>query len=237
NGRALGSLRLAVASALIVVVLVAPASALVEAGRPEPGTAGFLPASSPSGLSATVTWNGKDVASASTIPSALSTGFTSTIDVHYTWSSSAVGPLRVSSYTIGTARLQMFYFGFPLGTRDVVDTNPVPATNGSFDMAWDPGVLQWVLAGSYAMTASLIAPNGTTEWSESFFIHVTATAGIGAALPIILIVIGLWELYSLARSGREAAPRPPKAKGPSPPVSTSADSSTTSKGTSPGDSD
>jgi len=151
------------------------------------------------GVNAVVTWNGMNVASAPAVSSAISTDFSSTIDVHYTWTSSG------SPYTISDARLQIFYFGFALGTRDILESNPVAATNGSFDMPWDPGVLQWILAGTYALTASLLSPNGTTQWSEQFYLHVTAPAAIGAALPIILLLIGLYEAYSLARSGRQAA--------------------------------
>jgi hypothetical protein len=191
--------------ALLVVAGLGSSGALAQAPPSQPAMV-VSTANSP-GMSAVVTWNGADVSSASGISSAISTDFSSTIDVHYTWASS--GP----QYTISDARLQMFYFGFALGTRDILDSNPVAATNGTFDMPWDPGVLQWLLIGSYALTASLLSPNGTVQWSEQFFLHITAPAAIGAVIPILLILIGIYEAYSLARSGRQAAIRPTSSKG------------------------
>ena len=133
-----------------------------------------------------------------------------------------IGP-KVNAYNISDARLQMFYFGFPLATRDVVDSNPQLANNGSFDMSWDPGVLQWVLAGIYGVTTSLLAPNGSTMWSDAFFVHVTAPGGVGAILPILLLLIGAYELFELARASGGQSASPPKQ--PTAPASASGDAS------------
>jgi hypothetical protein len=201
--------------ALFVVAGIGSSGALAQV-PPRSGPVDFVTTENSAGLSAVVTWNGVDVSTASGISSAISTDFSSTIDVHYAWSSS--GP----QYTISDARLQMYYFGFALGTRDIIDSNPMAGTTGNFDMPWDPGVLQWLIIGSYSITASLLSPNGTTEWSEQFFVHVTAPAAIGAAIPILLILIGVYEAYSLARSGRQAAIGAPttKSKDPGAPTAT-----------------
>ncbi len=193
----------------------------ISSGSPR-GVALTIPGPS-SGFQATVTWNGADVSSASAMSAAISTSFGSTINLHYAWSytTGGIGP-KVNAYNISDARLQMFYFGFPLATRDVVDSNPQLANNGSFDMSWDPGVLQWVLAGIYGVTTSLLAPNGSTMWSDAFFVHVTAPGGVGAILPIILLLIGAYELFELARSGRQSASPP---KQPTAPASASGDAS------------
>jgi hypothetical protein len=198
---------------LLVLFVVAGLGSSGAFAQPAAGAqpSSTVMAASTGGVAAVVTWNGQNIVSAPAISSAISTDFSSTIDVHYNWSSTG------TSYTISDARLQIFYFGFALGTRDIIDSNPVAATNGSFDMPWDPGVLQWLIIGTYALTASLLAPNGTTMWSEQFYLHVSAPAAIGAAIPIILILIGIWEVYSLARSGRQAAiTSPAKRKGDGP---------------------
>lgn len=169
------------------------------------------------GVAGAVTWNGASVASSSSISSALTTNFGSSINLVYTWrSASGAG----APFNISDARLQMFYFGFALATRDVINSNPRADLGGTFNMSWDPGVLQWVLAGTYGVTASLLAPNGTTMWSEAFFVRVTAPGGVGAVLPILLILIALYEVYSLARSGRQAVfgkPAPASSPPASPP--------------------
>jgi hypothetical protein len=217
-GRVLGGL-------VLVTLLVLLVAAPLLAGRAgatvgSHGSAGAVVVPATSGVQASVTWNGVSVDSADSISSAISTNFASTIDLHYSWSSvTVVGILGGPLYNISDARLQMFYFGYALATRDVLDASPSAATSGSFDMEWDPGVLQWLLAGTYGITVSLLAPNGTTVWSEPFFIHVNAPGGVGAIIPILLIVIGIYEIYELARSGRQAAidhETPPPA-GPSKP--------------------
>jgi len=200
---------------------------ILTPGEPRP----LATAASP-GLTASVTWNGDDIATAATMSSALSTNFGSIVDLRYDWSSAGPGTGAGTLYNISDARLQMFYFGFALATRDVLDSNPVAASNGTFDMTWYPGVLQWLMAGTFGLTASLLAPNGTTEWSQNFFVHVTAPASVGAVVPILLIIIGIYEFYALAISGRQAAMSAPRA-GPSSASTTSKPPSTPPAGADP----
>jgi hypothetical protein len=168
------------------------------------GTVGTPRASSPdlqissepaaSSFSATVTWNGVNVNTAGSAASALSVDFSNSANVLFNWTTptGAVNP--------NDARLQMIYFGFALATRDVVNSG-----NGGSRavLNWTPGALVYVLEGVYEITASLVAPDGSTVWSENFFVHSTAPFSIGAVLPIVLIVIIIWELYSVATSGRQ----------------------------------
>lgn len=171
------------------------------------------------GIGATVKWDGTSIASATSASAALITSFTHTIDVNYAWVAldGITGP---NLYNISTARLQFFYFGAALDTRDVIDSSAVAATNGSFDMQWQPGVFQYLFEGTFGLTASLIAPNGTTMWSQAFYIHSQAPASILAVLPIVLVLIAIYEAYGLAVSGRQAAITPAKPAGgaaPKPP--------------------
>jgi len=220
----------ALAIGIGILFLILPMAPLSDSSG-----AGVRPSADPPGaITATVTWNGVDVSSASSNSAALSTNFGSTIDVHYTWSSKGgLGASAPPLYNISTARLQMFYLGFALDTRDVVDSNPLAASNGSFDMSWDPGFLRYVVEGAFGLTASLIAPNGSTMWSENFFIHANAPFSVLALLPILLLVIAAYEVYLLLVSGRQnlAGPTaasvgtPPK-NPPAPPTSAPAPGST-----------
>jgi len=217
---------------LLLLMVVAPVGAM-SGPSAAPKGASVVPAAGSSGINANVTWNGMNIGSAGTISSGIMTNFGSAINLVYTWSAtSGIGPRSGPTYNISTARLQMFYFGFPIGTRDVINSNPIADRYGQFNMSWDPGVLQWILTGDYKITASLIAPNGTSEWSQDFFIHVTAPAAIGAAMPILLILVGIWEVYSLARSGRQAAiSAPPAGKGKEPAAAASGTAASTDTST------
>jgi hypothetical protein len=159
-----------------------------------------------------VTWNGADVDQAKAPSSALSTGLTNTIHLVYTWLAPSSSPSK--TYTVSDARLQMLYFGQALSTRDVVESNPPAATNGTIDMDWaPPNVLHYLLAGSYELTASLLAPNGTTMWTENFYVDSSAPFTIGALIPLILLAVAAYEVYGLLVSGRHdrpKAPTPPK---------------------------
>jgi hypothetical protein len=187
-----------------VALLLAPTpiaarsdSVTPAAGPPAPGSVG-----------ASVTWNNVDVSSHASRGSAVGTTFGGLVDVKFTWKSVGAIPSRLTAFNISTARLQLIYFGLPLTTRDEVNSSPIADTGGTFDMQWDPGILRYLAEGSFAMMASLIAPNGTTLWSEQFFIHATAPFAVLAILPLLLILIVVWELYSLATVGRASAPSP-----------------------------
>jgi hypothetical protein len=193
------------AVATLVIVLFMLPTATVAASPSRVATA--QPASDPS-IAATVTWNGANILNYSSATSAARIGFNGVVDVHYEWHT-PVGSAGV--YTINDARLQIFYFGFALATRDVLDSSALPGTSGTFDMNWSTGSLQYILEGSYKLIASLLAPNGTTMWSQTFWAYVEAPFYVGAVLPIVLVLIVLWEVYNLATVGRQAGlgKRPP----------------------------
>jgi hypothetical protein len=212
-GRGARLVPLASLAALVVVLFVLPGATLGAVQTPSatanPSTSGPI--------AATVTWNGANVLNYTSPTSAVHIGFNGVVNVHYSWSSNlGTGAL----VTINDARLQIFYFGFALATRDVVDSAAVPATSGQFTMNWSTGALQYILEGSYRLVASLLAPNGTTMWSQTFWSFVAAPFYIGALLPIVLILIVVWEIYNLATVGRQAA------LGKRPPSTPSGDSST-----------
>lgn len=147
-----------------------------------------------------VTWNGVDVSTAGSLSSALSIDLTQGASLSYNWSTGVTNPVDISD-----ARLQMFYLGFAVSTRDQVLTNPVASSAGHIPLSWTPISVSYLLEGVYRLTASFIAPNGTTMWSENFYVRGTAPLGIVAVLPIVLLLVIVYEVYGLATSGRHAA--------------------------------
>ena len=191
--------RFGLAAALAAIVAAALLVSVPASARAQP-TALVAPAQTSGGVTYTVTWNTVDVSSASTSSSALSIDLTASASLVYYWNVS----LGATPPTISDARLQMFYLGFAVATRDQVLTSPAPGS-GSIPLSWTPISVSYLLEGLYRLTASFIAPNGTTMYSENFWVRGTATYGLLAVLPIVLLIIVIYEVYGLARSGRYAA--------------------------------
>jgi hypothetical protein len=112
----------------------------------------------------------------------------------------------------------MYYLGFAVSTRDQILTSPSPGS-GHIPLSWTPLSVAYLIEGVYRLTASFVAPTGTTRWSENFWVRGTAPYGVLAILPIVLIILIVYEIYGLARSGRYAAigAKPAAAPPPSPP--------------------
>ncbi|HKN05986.1 MAG TPA: hypothetical protein VJ021_00065, partial [Thermoplasmata archaeon] len=185
------SLAIAVlAFALVGLLLNIPASTSASSA---PRSATVQPAA---GVTGDVTWNGVDISTLGTISSALAIDFSQSANLYYNWS-------NVPAPGINDARLQMFYFGFAVATRDV--SLSVALVTGHVPLNWTPLSIGYVLEGVYRLTASVIAPNGTTMWSQDFYVRGNAPLGVLAVIPIVLLLIAVYEIYGLVRSGRYAA--------------------------------
>ena len=193
-------------SAVVVLLLVNfPVPARASSG------ATVVPAGTSGGVTYTVTWNGVDASSASSASSALSIDLSQAANLVYYYNVTQTG----ASVTISDARLQMYYLGFAVSTRDQILTNPV-AGSGHIPLGWTPVSVAYLLEGVYRLTASFLAPNGTTMWSENFYVRGTAPLGFVALLPIVLLIIVVYEAYELFRSGRHAVLGRKGAGGPPP---------------------
>lgn len=147
-----------------------------------------------------VTWNGVDVNTAGSASSAMTIDLTQSANLLYSWNTGSAAKVNIDD-----ARVQMFYFGYAVATRDEGVTNSVAQSNGSIPLSWTPLTVSYLLEGLYKLTASFIATNGTTMFSESFYVRDNAPYGILAILPIVLLLIMVYEVYELARSGRYAS--------------------------------
>jgi len=182
-----------------VVLALATVALLVSVPVPSKATAPVLARPALGSGTFTVTWNGVDVSSSSSSSSALSIDLTQSASLLFSW---ANGPPGLD---INDARLQMYYLGFAVSTRDQILTSPTPSAQGSIPLDWTPVSVSYLLEGVYRLTASFIAVNGSTVWSENFYVRGTAPYGILAILPIVLLIIIVYEVYALVRSGRYAA--------------------------------
>jgi len=206
---------LVAALALLLAVPALPVSSAAAPARPASATVDTAV-----GLSAVVYWNGVDISTAGSASSAFSIGSNSQVNVRYFWNST----LRGVTFDLNDARLAMTYFGFALSTRDVPPIASGNFTNGSFFMNWNVGAIEYVLAGTFLLTATLFSASGANVWSENFYVHLVPPDAVLAIIPILLIIIVAWELYAVARSGRQAAlkkgpaaPPPSSAPGAAPP--------------------
>ncbi|MCI4323630.1 MAG: hypothetical protein L3K03_06395 [Thermoplasmata archaeon] len=201
--------------ALAVLISIAGVGAAVPThASTTPATGGFTPGVSPSFLGR-VTWNNVNPVNDTSPSDALPIHFSGNITIQYTWKSvSAVSGNQSPppTFTVYDARLQIFFFGFPLATRDVDVSGAVASTGGVINLSWDPTTYGYVLAGLYAITTSMLTPTGTTLWSQTFLVDASAPLLIGAALPAVLVIIVIAELYYVATAGREALHEPLKPK-------------------------
>jgi len=210
-----GAPRAGLATAVLVFATIAVLLNVPSPARAAPSIQPLTAAPTASSMPY-VTWNGVDISTASSASSALTIDLTQSANLVYNWSTT-------SGITINDARLQMFYFGFAVATRD--QTLTAAQSSGPIPLSWTPLSINYVLEGVYRLTASLIAPNGSTMWSENFYVRGNAPLGFVAALPIILVVIMVYEVYGLFRSGRYAA-LGRKSAGPPPASPPTADSPT-----------
>ena len=190
--------RIGVISVLALIVAIPAVALSTTASLASPRSAQPVPSSlTPDpAVDYFVTWDGINVATASSPSSAVSLGLNGVANVLFSWT----GGLTGGGPGINDARLQMRYLGFALATRDV--TNGAAASSGGIAMNWTAGSIQDLLVGLYGVTASLLTPNGTTIYSENFYVLLTAPYHIVAAAPLILLALGAYEFYAACCSGQ-----------------------------------
>lgn len=181
---------------LLLVPTVATAAATPLPSTSEP------PA--PVGYSAT--WNGANLSKANSAGSAFTVNTNEHVRVNFSFTVGA----RTANIT--TARLVVYYFGAEISANSVA-ANPL---TGSATMNWTLGTYTYLLQGIYRLSASLVYGNGSTAWSEDFYINAEAAYHIVSGVTIFLVVLALAEVYWIATVAR--GPRKVRPKGPRPPT-------------------
>jgi len=214
----------AVAIGTIGLLLVLPALGAAQTIESAPiGPRSALPTAV--GISnPAVTWNGKPIGDASTQAHAFSITTDQRVLVNFSFVVPPFGP------DVTTARIQALYFGAVISTDQVSTSTTAGVGKGL--MNWTLGTFTYLLAGVYVLSASLVDSNGSTVWSEHFYIDATAPYHIGSGLTIFLIVLGLVELYSILTVGRSVRRRP-KTGGKAPPEPWQQPASTAEPGAAP----
>ena len=216
------------ALSLSVLTLVAALFALpIGAAAPVTAVSHSAPAAAPGCAGGpNATWNGVNLSHASSVGSAFSvtTGQQSVVRFCY----STVAPQGPS---ITTARLVVYYFG------SEISANSVPASDGRAVMNWTLGTYTYLLQGVYRLTASLVAANGSTVWSEGFYIVAQAPYRIVSGMTVFLLVLGGVEIWSIVTSGgrssRKKRVAPPTPWTPTPAPSETPPPATPPPGSSP----
>jgi hypothetical protein len=213
--------RTAVAAALVVVLgsLAAPTVAgAAQSGRGAPTTPTSSAPSVAAVFAASATWDGTPVSSAGSPGSAfaLSKGQTALVDFTYT---EGLGG------ALSNATLSLTYLGVVLTTSSSA-THIVggPPITGAAQINWSFGPLYDALEGVFQLTASLLYPNGSTAWSESFYVFAKAPYLLESGAVVVLLILTIAELYwglaaiRDARRGRKpSAPASPPGGTPSTP--------------------
>ncbi|MCI4348899.1 MAG: hypothetical protein L3J93_01590 [Thermoplasmata archaeon] len=196
--------------ALLLVPGLAPATplgALAPAGSVSVGPAPVVQ------LHATVSWNGRNISDASGVRSAFALTYSSSAVLAFHWSA----PASAVPVPVSTARLELFFFGYGVGARDVSQAPSPTASNGTINLTWDgANALRWLAEGTYVATASILNAAGSTLWSENFYLRITAPYSVLALIPIVLLILGIFELAALLRSGYEPPAKPAAPARPSP---------------------
>ncbi len=199
-------------------LLLAPygTTLLEAAAAPAPAV---TPASS--ALTTTVLWNSVNVDTAPNAASAIAWTFDDVATVQFTWTGAAGGP------SVSQAFLVILFLGFPAYTKQEVEATALPSTGGTISMTYDLTSFKWYLQGLYQVHAYLADPNGTSLWSEYFYVRVAQPYDIVVA-TVGLLLLTIAELYMIATVGPRAADKIRKPQPPTTGSGTPASSGTSS---------
>lgn len=196
-------------SALILAVPLLTPRAAPESPAGRTAGARLPQVSLPSGLVAAATWNGKNVSSASSPGAAfsLAKGQTALVDFSYAGDHAA---------NITNATLEVTYLGVVIATSSS-STHVVggPPVTGAGQINWSFGNLYDALEGVFQLTASLDYANGTSAWSQSFYVFAKAPYLLESGAVIVFLALTIAELYWGVASVRDARRA---RKGPAPPA-------------------
>jgi hypothetical protein len=187
-----------------------------------------------SGVAASATWDNHNLSSANSPANAFSIdkGQTAVVDYSY---------VQISG-TVQNATLVVTYLGIVL-TTSKASTHVVggPPIAGAAQINWSFGPLVDALEGVFEFTASLQYANGSTAWSQSFYVFTKAPYLLESGAVIVLLILTVAELFwgissiREARRGRKpAAPSPPPPSAGTPPPSATPPPPAPGPGASPG---
>ena len=197
--------RIPLAAALALLLI------LVSLGRGSP-TVGLAPASaapldarSPAAddrVTATVTWNGVNVADASSASTAFSIRPGQSVEVQFRYAESS------GADPVANASLLLLYAGLTMSAESIV-TAPV-GLFGATALNWTFGSLIYITEGVYEVTAELLDANGTILYSGGFFVDAHAPYVVGSLIALMATLLGIVEVFFVRSVIRYRRPRRPR---------------------------
>ncbi len=195
RSRTFGYLTVAVTLALLAFFVLATSPALPPPVR----------AASSGPLTATILFDGVNIANHGTVGSAIVTNFSGAFSTAFTWTPTGTGGLTVTQ-----AEIQLLFFGTAIGTSSGAFLKLGP---NSYTLSSDFTQNRYIYEGVYEIVATL-SNNGTTLYSQSFFVWIQATDHL-TIVNIVLILLLILEIYEVAALGRMKVPKQPAATPPS----------------------
>jgi hypothetical protein len=183
--------------AALAVLLVLPLVA--GAGVVSVGGTHFTPASVTGSAKGDVEVqaDGHPTAGAGSVSSAVLISLSTPVNVTFQYATpGGAGP----GLSVAVARLQLIVFDVPAGVKEVDLSNVHPATSGTVSVIGDYTYAKYLIEGAYELHALLLDPNGSTLFSETFFINVHEPYDLTVVTVIFGLLI-LYELYAVATLG------------------------------------
>jgi hypothetical protein len=167
--------------------------------EPDPTPMSFSAGPLPPTVQGALSFNGVDVRGHGTPGTAITSAASSPGYFDFAWT--AVGgkfgtPAFVA---VAAARVQVEYLGVIVSTQSAVESPPIVGSAGSANVTADASWAQYLTEGVYYLTGQLVGPNGTTIWSEGFFVHVEAQYHVTLANAGLASAAG-WQLFAVLRA-------------------------------------
>ena len=141
-------------------------------------------------VSATVLWNGWNVADASSPANAFAIGPGQSADIQFEFT------LTPGTPRVTNASLSLLFLGVTLSTEAL---QPVEnSSHGSGEMNWTFGSLIYLTEGVYEVDAELSDANGTVLFEQAFYVDAQAPYVLGSAIALFAVVLGAVESYWIA---------------------------------------
>lgn len=141
-----------------------------------------------------VTADGHATSGAGSVGSAVQLSLDHPVNVTFTY---ATGTGPGAGLSVGVARLQLIVFGVVAGAKEVDLSDVHRATSGAVSVIGDYSYAKYLIEGVYLMHAVLLDPNGSTLFSESFYVKVHAAYDL-TVITVAFGVLLLYELYTVA---------------------------------------
>lgn len=185
---------------LLALVLLLPILAGTGLGSASTSRPTLAAASGSAASEVQVAADGHPTAGASSVSSAVVISLNKPVNVTFTYATATGTGLAASGISVGVARLQLIVFGVAAGVKELDLSNVHPSTSGTISVIGDYSYAQYLIEGVYLMHAFLFDPNGSTLYSESFYVKVHATYDL-TVITVAFAVLLLYEVYTVATLG------------------------------------